>query len=227
MSLYQRYANGAVKSSDSGFKLDSENIGYYLSLCDKLDNEIRTLKSYIDIQTRLDNPSLQDYLYTPEYLNTRMTKLKSQITIDNDLQSYIESKKELDAVNEELKVVFPKVMDKTLGRDPEIQQRMSYLNDRRKQLEDKQVSIISAKYADLRNNLPKIFFMILEGVDMDTVHKCFNTMANVLMNRISAEEGAEGIMKFSEQKYNLPPSIYDPIRKNKVAAATKSPKGKK
>jgi hypothetical protein len=212
MSLYQRYTSKPESIAASGFKLDSENISYYLSLCDKLDQELKTLKSYIDIEDKLENPEKQDYLYTPEYLNARMAKLKPQMTFDDNMTNYISRKKELDRVNTEIKVVFPKVMDKDLGRDPLLHQQMSGLNDRRKQLEDEMVSIISSKYQELRDNLPKIFFMIFEGVDMDTVHRCFNNMASVLRNGMSVEEGAEDLMKFSEKKYGLPSSLYDPIR---------------
>lgn len=210
MSLYQRYAGGEVKKTS--FTLTKDNIGFYRDQCNKMDEELRNLRSYIEIVDKLNNADKQDYLFTPEYLNRRLEKLQSRLVLDENSEKFIEAKKELDSVNDEIKIVFPQAMDKELGKDPAIHERMSVLNDRRKELEDEMVEVFSQKYRDLRANLPKIFLMIIEGVDMETVGRCFSNMTAVLSDEISIEEGAEDMMRFSEAKYNLPSTMYDPIR---------------
>jgi len=219
MSLYQRYAQGDAKKNGT-FKLTKDNIGFYRDQSDKMDEELRRLKSYIEIKDKLDNPEKQDYLYTPDYLNRRMTKLQTQLVIDEKSKLYMNIKSELDGVNAEIKIVFPQVMDKETGKNPEIHEKMSDLNDKRKELEDDMVNAFADKYRDLHDNLSKIFFMILEGVDMETVQRCFRNMTAILSEQMSVDEGAEDMMSFSETKYNLPSTMYDPIR-------GKNPKGKK
>lgn len=212
MSLYRRYTKD-LPAATAGFKLDANNIGHYRQLSISMDESLRNLKSYIEVLERLEDKSKQDYLYTPEYLQGRLEKLRTRIVIDQANEKYIAAKKELDQVNEEIKVVLPQVMDKVTGRDPVLHERMSVLNDRGKELEDTLVNIITERYPELRANLPRIFFMILDGVDMETVRLCFDNMTKVLHNTLSVNSAAEDLMDFSQRKYNLPKSMYDPIRK--------------
>lgn len=226
MGLYRRYTKD-LPAGDDGFKLDADNIGLYRQYCISMDGELRSLKSYIEVLERLDDVSKQDYLYTPEYLQGRLEKLRNKITIDGDSERYISTKKELDQVNEEIRVVLPQVMDKVTGRDPALHERMSVLNDRCKQLEDTLVELISRKYPELRTNLPRIFFMILDGVDMETVLRCFDNMSKILGGTLTVEGGAEDLMDFTQRKYNLPKTMYDPIRKGGAKGPKKGGKGSK
>jgi hypothetical protein len=216
MSFYQRHTKD-LPASTPGFKLDEDNIIYYRQQCVKMDADLRLLKSLAEVKAKLADPSKQDYLYTPEYLQRRLEKLQKQLAETEtgiDWTHFSDKKQELDTINEESKNVFPQVMDKELGKDPAIHERMSYLNDRRKELEDQLLDIAAQSYQDLRANLPKIYFMIFEGVDMDTVLRCFDNMIKVLHNRVSVDAAAEDLMDFSQKKYNLPSSMYDPIRKS-------------
>jgi RNase P/RNase MRP subunit POP5 len=214
MSIYERYGTGEVKKQN--FKLTKDNILFYKDETQKMDKELKNLRSYLEITKKLQlDPEERDPLFTEEYLKRRLEKISENLVIDEIYQNYIDTSEELDKVNAEIKVVFPQVMDKKLGRNPEIHDKMSELNDRRKELEDQIVNILSQKFGDLRRNLPKIFFLVLDGVDMETVNRCFSNMISVLYGDITTEEAAESLMKFSEQKYNLPTNMFDPIRKKK------------
>uniref|UniRef100_A0A6C0J7S8 Uncharacterized protein n=1 Tax=viral metagenome TaxID=1070528 RepID=A0A6C0J7S8_9ZZZZ len=210
MSFYKRYTSEKVTKTD--FTLDKNNISFYREQCNDMDNVMRWTKSYLEIKSKLDNIDEQDYLFTPEYLKRRMDKLNKQHDLDDNILAYIDIKKQLDTVNLEIQCIFPTVMDKELGKNPKVHEEMSELNDKRKALEDNMIEVYTLRYPDLRKNLRDIFFMILDGVDMETVNKCFDNMISVLGNKMTTDEAANDLMDHSQTKYNLPETLYDPLR---------------
>lgn len=220
MSLYHRYAKGDVKKSD--FKLTTDNIMFYKDLCKTMHNEISWAKSYCSIVNKINDPNQQDdYLFTPEYLERRLNKLKADREIDDSMQTYLNTLQEFNEVEDKCKLQFREAMDKEKGKSVEVQEEMSRLNDLRKSLEDKIDQIYSDRYGKLKTNLPKIYYSILEGVDMTTVSRCFQRMYDVLTENMDIESATEDLLNDSQQRFNLPPEVYSSIRQK-----IKKPKNK-
>lgn len=221
MSLYSRYAQGDVTKTK--FKLTSQNITEYRDQANEMNDELRWIKTLLSVRDKLNDPEKQDdILYTPEYLRRRLDKLEKMRTIDETTSKYIEIKAALDKTNDEISIVFPKAIDKDEGNNPEIQNRMSELNDKRKELENDLDSVFGQKYEKLKKNMPKVYYMILESVDMNMVNSCFNKMISVLAQNLSPDEAANQLMDESISRYKLPKTMYDPIR-----TKPRSKKGKK
>jgi hypothetical protein len=223
MSLYRKYAQGpAVKGE---FTLSAENIESYHKMAMQMDKELRWMKTLTNLLSKKEHPEQNtDSLYTPEYIDQRIKKLLSQNYYQTEtahVEQYIAKLKELEEVEKELEIVRPLVFDKEEGKKPENHERMSVLNDKWKQLLEEKNNIFGDKYPDLKNNLPKIYYMILEDVDMDTLNSCFLKMKAVLLDRLTPEEAANKLMDESQSKYNLPKTIYDPIRSNRRTGKTR------
>ena len=211
MSLYVKHAQGAVEKTD--FELSANNIDEYLKYAVDMDEEVRCVNAHIDLQYKLEHVNeMDDDLYTEEYLIARLDKLRKRRPIDELAQKVIDTKESLNAVNREIDVVKPLVFDAVEGTKPENHERMSLLDDKRKELEEAIAEIYAEKYPHLKEHMKKIFYMIVEGVNMDTVKSCFRQMRLVLVQGISTEEAASVLMSESEAQYNLPKGIYDPIR---------------
>jgi hypothetical protein len=150
-------------------------------------------------------------LYSEEYIRKRIAKIESE----REIQTYeqqIKVEKDLLKAEQDIDTMRPLVLDPEEGKKVEHHEKMSQYSDRYSLLEEQRNDIYGAKYKDLKTNLPKIYYMILEGVDIDTVNSCFIKMKNVLNGKITAEAAASSLMDESSVKYNLPKSIYDPIR---------------
>jgi hypothetical protein len=214
MTLYRKHAQGETVKGD--FSLTYDNIDRYHTMAKSMDDEVRWAKTVINLRNKRDYPELNaDSLYTPEYIARRLEKITLQRPITGDLEELIKSSQELDNVEREMAKMRPLVFDPEEGKKVEHHERMSELNDRFNALEEQINSMYARKYGELQLHLPKIYYMILEGVDMDTVNSCFNKMKSVLSGRLTTEEAASKLMDESQTKYNLPKTIYDPIRMNR------------
>ncbi len=214
MTLYRKYAQGAPVKGD--FSLTYENVDKYHQLSQQMDEEIRWLKTVINLRKKLANPEdTADSLYTPEYIQRRLAKLEAQRAMTEDMNTCIKIAEELAQIDQQMSVLRPLVFDKVEGQKVEHHERMSDLHDRFTALEEQQNDIYGSKYPDLKKNLPKIYYMILEGVDMETIDSCFTKMKSVLSGMLTAEEAANKLMDESQKKYNLPSTLYDPIRVNR------------
>lgn len=220
-----KHAQGdVVKSGD--FTLDKNNIDQYLEFAVKMDEEVKWLNSINDIKHKLAHPdTIDDELYTEEYLQRRLEKYMEKHEMTDDIEKICQLKADLAEVNNEISQVRPLVFDQVEGKKPEHHIRMSDLDDRRKQLEEDINEIYGAKYPNLKKNLVKIYYMILEGCDINTVISCFRQMKDVLMDRKTTDQAANELMDESATRYNLPSTIYDPIRK--AHKGTKGTKGGK
>lgn len=222
-----RHAQGeAVKGE---FDLTRDNIDEYLEYSVQMDKQIRRLNVINDLRHKLEHmDELDDELYTEEYLKRRLEKVTAEMggCTPEEEASMAEIrglKADLAAVNKEIDVVRPLVFDKVEGTKAENHERMSDLDDERKRLEEEINDYYGKKFPKLKENLPKIYYMILDGVDMDTVVSCFRKMKMVLMDQLGTDEAAGELMDESTTKYNLPSGLYDPIRQG----APKGKKGKK
>ncbi len=222
-----KHAQGLVVKGD--FTLTGDNIDEYEKYAVNLDADLRWINSYIDLQYKLDHlAELNDELYTEAYLKGRLEKLKAQrqcdISCDEMAQKLIAAKAELVRINKEIDTVRPLVFHPEEGKKPEHHERMSDLDDRRKQAENLIAEICAEKYPLLKANLLKIFYMIVEGCEIETVRSCFRQMKLVLVYGLSTEEASSVLMKESIDRYNLPKGIWDPIKtgtKNTKAKGTK------
>lgn len=206
-----KHAQGPAEKGD--FNLTRENIDSYQSMANNMDEEIRWTKTLLNLRYKLAHPEENaDSLYTVDYLNRRLEKIMLQRPINNDTEKYILLSEELDHINKEIAIMRPIVFDPEEGQKPENHEKMSMLTDRWNELEEAKNEIYGSKYPNLKTNLPKIYYMILEGVDMGTVNSCFNKMKSVLCGNLSTEQAANRLMDESQAKYNLPKTIYDPIR---------------
>ena len=223
MTLYRKHAQGQTVKGD--FSLTNDNIDKYHTMAKQMDEDVRWVKTYLNLLNKRDYPELNtDSLYTPEYISRRLEKLKAQNPLTQDVEKLIKVTQELEKVEKEMAKMRPLVFDKIEGQKVEHHERMSELNDRFNELEEEINNIYALKYGDLRTHLPKIYYMILEGVDIETVNSCFIKMKFVLSGKLSTEAAASKLMDESQAKYNLPKTIYDPIRMN-GSAGTKT-KGK-
>jgi hypothetical protein len=216
MSLYRKHAQGDTVK-DSSFDLTRGNIDQYMKYAVDMHESINWINHLNDIQYKLDHiDELDDDLYTEEYLNRRLEKIKSKRQAsDADVAEIREIKRKLAVVNSEIDEVKPLVFDKIEGQKEEHHIRMSDLNDRRKELEEEINEFYGRKYSDLKTHMPKVYYMIIDGVDIMMVQSCFMKMKSVLLGEQSVEEAANTLMDESTSKYNLPSTIWDPIRSKK------------
>lgn len=235
-----KHAQGEPVKGD--FDLTRDNIDEYMDYSIQMDKQIRRLNVLNDLKYKLDHvDELDDELYTKEYLVRRLEKVQAEMASDGKLATEEEAsldeirrlKSELADINKEIDKVRPLVFDKVEGTKAENHERMSDLDDERKRLEEAINDYYGKKFPKLKANLPKIYYMILDGVDMDTVVSCFRKMKMVLMDQLGTEEAASELMDESTSKYNLPAGLYDPIRqgakklKSKGSKGSKGKKGKK
>ena len=212
MSIYHRYGQGNATTGQS-FVLNEDNLEEYSRMCEAFHSELSWVRSMISLEKRLAQPTPDDeLLYTPEFIQRRLEKLKLKHDWTDTSREYLRIQQELEKVNSEISVVFPQVMTEGMATK-ELSDRMEELNDQRIVLEDESIKLYAKKYKDLKENLPKIFFMILEGVDMDTVRMCFAKFKMVLHGRISANAATEQLMNNSIERYNLPKNMYDHLKK--------------
>ena len=212
-----RHAQGDPKKGD--FTLTADNIDRYLDYALTMDRQVRWFNNVDDLNHKLKHPEeVRDELYTPEYIKRRLEKLDAEAdgTADETAESrdkLFSIKTALRDVNAQISVVRPLVFDLELGKNPEHHERMSLLDDERKSLEDQIDLFYRERFPKLYAHLPKIYYMIVEGVDISTVVSCFRQMKDVLQNKKSVESAASTLMDESVTKYNLPAGIWDPIKK--------------
>lgn len=211
-NLYRRYGQGEPVKTDD-FSLTKDNIDQYLDYAVQMNEEVNWIHHMIDVKYKLDHlDEVDDELYTEEYLQRRLEKIMNKRQMTPELEQLRDIKKELMEVNRELEKVRPLVFDKIEGQKEENHVRMSDLNDKMKETEDKVDEFYQGRYPKLRTNLRKIYYMVIDGVDMNTVKSCFNQMKQVLNKEKSSEQAASELMDESQERYNLPANIWDPIR---------------
>ena len=213
MSLYRKYAQGeAVKTN---FNLTLSNIDEYIFMSNLMNDELRSIKTLLSLYKKRENPNPD---YSEEYINTRINSIESNVfkVFDKDeMQARIKVEQELIFLEAEMDKMRPLVFDQEEGKKPEHHEKMSSLSDRYTLVEEEKNTLYGIKYLNLKTNLPKIYYMILEGVDINTVNSCFANMKKVLSGDITTEKAADSLMDESTRKYNLPKTIYDPIRPTK------------
>ena len=226
MSLYRRHAQGAPVKGD--FSLTVDNIDQYLGYAMDMNDEILWLNHLADLHHKLENiATLDDELYTEEYLKRRLAVLESKRDMSEDLRKIQSIKSRLTDLNKEIGMVKPLVFDKEEGKKPEHHAKMSELDDQRKHLEEEINNFYGQKYPNLKQNLPKVYYMIIDGCDITTVQSCFMQMKQVLQGKKTTEQAAGALMDESSAKYNLPSTIWDPIRINTRGSKGSKSKGSK
>lgn len=211
MSLYRKHAQGAPEKTD--FRLTTDNIDQYLKYAIDMHEEIGWLNHLNDLLYKLNHlDELDDELYTKEYLERRIEKLRATRPQNEGVEQLRDIKARLFAVNKEIETVRPLVFDKVEGQKEEHHIRMSDLDDQRKALEEEINEFYGQRYPNLKRDLPKVYYMVIDGVDISTVRSCFMQMKDVLLGRKTTEQAANILMDESTAKYNLPSTIWDPIR---------------
>jgi len=189
-----------------------------------MNDDIIWLNHMSDLQYKLEHlEHLDDELYTKEYLERRIEKVRATRN-GTDTESLEEMKKikaDLVYVNKEIDKVRPLVFDKVEGQKEEHHVMMSELDDRRKELEDQVDGFYGQRYPNLKQNMKKIYYMIVDGVDINTVQSCFMQMKQVLLSNKTPEEATNELMDESTTKYNLPSTIWDPIRSKTIKKSKK------
>ena len=210
MSIYKKYAQGPVKAST--FVLDANNIGEYLAYARDMYGEYHHIETLCDLEYKLANPqTVDDELYTPEYLRSRLERTKAARPMSDELEAIKALKSRLHEVNRQIAHMRPIVFDAERGKDPAAHERMSTLDDERKSLEEDICTAFTDRYLALQRDLPKIFYIILDGVDFHNVEQCFVMMRRVLVNGASYESATADLAQDASRKYNLPQGFWDPI----------------
>jgi hypothetical protein len=210
MSIYRKYAQGPVKNSD--FVLDSNNISEYLAYARNMYDELHHIETLCDLEYKLANQDkVDDELYTPEYLQGRLARLGQSREMTSELSVIKSMKERLYQVNMQIDTLRPIVFDQVRGKDPLVHERMSTLDDERKTLEEDICTAFGARYTALQRDLPKVFYIILDGVDFNNVEQCFAMMRRVLVNGTTYENATAGLAQNASRKYNLPQGFWDPI----------------
>jgi hypothetical protein len=202
---------------DTGFRFNDENFEDYYQNSMKMSEDVRWVKNIVDIKYKLKNPETIDTsLYTTDYLEMRLKKIEQQKTANEVLERIIALTDELAEVNRGIDVMRPIVFDPVEGTKPENHEKMSLLDDKRKELEDAIADTYATMYMDLYKNLPKIFGLIMECVDVDTLRSCFKQMRMVMSGQNTHDKGFNQLLNESMEKYKLPSGFWDPIlSKNK------------
>jgi hypothetical protein len=216
MSIYNRYGQGPIDPNT--VNLTSDNIERFYEFAVEMDSEVSVLNNISNLELKLAKleagVSLDDSLYTKEYIQSRISKLKARMTKDSEemREKIAAVKTKLAKVNAEIAQLRPIVFDQELGKDVMVHIRMSELDDERQQLEDDYVQIFRDKYSELCNALPKVFYMILDGGDFNTIKSCFTQMRLVLSGKVSVDAATDRLMQESSQRYNLPSGFWDPLK---------------
>jgi predicted AAA+ superfamily ATPase len=80
-------------------------------------------------------------------------------------------------------------------------------------LEDELVKLYQETYPLLYEVLPKIFYLLIDGVDIKTIESCFAKLKQVLSGQISTKSAENALMAESSEKYKLPTGFWDPMIK--------------
>jgi hypothetical protein len=206
MSIYHRYGKGPF--TPSPVKLTLENLNYYYALASKMDAELKWIDSLNGIKQKL---KLNTPDYPKEYLEARLKKVQSDPVGENLSEDIIQLKGQLNVISFEMKQQLPIVMDKEAGKNPDEHRKMSELDDRRKEVEDELHEVYKKTYPELFQVLPKIFYLIIDGCDINTVKSCFGQLQKVLTGQITAKSATDNLMAESSEKYNLPKGFWDPM----------------
>lgn len=213
-SLYKTHAQGDVVKTD--FTLTIQNIDEYIKYSIEMQEDIKWFSNVINLEHKLAHlDEVDDELYTEEYLKRRLTKVKSERNMTEEVNRLFKIKEDLYYVNKDISVVRGLVFHPEEGKKPEHHERMSDLDEKRIDLEEQINTFYGERYPDLKKNLPKIYYMIIDGCDIETVISCFYKMKMVLSNQLTSEQAANSLMNESSTKYNLPNTIWDPIRNKK------------
>lgn len=199
---------------DTGFRFTQDSFEEYYQDSMKMSDDVRWVKNIVDIQYKLQHPeTLDETLYTIEYLETRLKKIQQQKSTTVILDKVIQLTEQLSEVNNGIDEMKPIVFDPVEGTKPENHEKMSCLDDKRKELEDAIADTYASLYPNLYKHLPKVFGLIMECVDVDTLKSCFRQMRLVFSDQRSHDEGFNTLMEESSEKYNLPSGFWDPIVK--------------
>lgn len=214
MSWYQRHISSDV--ADTGFRFTEENFEEHYQASIQMSEDVRWIKNIVDIRYKLQHPeTIDDSLYTVEYLEMRLKKIQQQKTPTAELETIIKLTDELSEVNRNIDIMKPVVFDPVEGTKPENHEKMSVLDDKRQELEDSIADTYASIYPSLLTNLPKIFGLIMECVDIDTLKNCFRQMRLVMSKTTTHDEGFTKLMNDSIERYKLPKGFWNPVLNKK------------
>jgi hypothetical protein len=218
-------------SPNPDFKLDIDNIDTYLDMSVQMHEEIKWINRIANLENKLDAFSktleadeesdvaeivvtipVTDDLYTEEYVTRRLSKLKSEHEWTESHAALLVVVKESNRIKEEIKVVFPLAMEGKEGYS----KKMGDLHEARLEVEARLVNMYQARYLDLCRNMPKIYDVIYQGGDINTVRRCFVEMKSVMKGQQTSEQATSRLMKNASAQYGMPSSVWDPIRLNKT-----------
>jgi hypothetical protein len=220
MSIYQRLGQGPFTPSKK--KITAANVDQYYTMAANMDAEIKWVDSYVSLVEKLKPGAevvegaegAKEAAYSPEYVQARLAKLKTDPIAGSKNADLIDVKTRLKEVVSSMKAQLPIVMDKTLGSDVAEHQKMSDMDDERKRLEDALVEGYRKRYPLLHEVLPKVFYLLVDGCDMATVQSCFTQLKKVLTGEITSQNATSTLMNESTERYNLPKGFWD-VKKEK------------
>ena len=210
---------GEAKTRE-GFALTADNIDEYTALCMRMFEELNLVNSILSLEEKERKPDQNDFLYTPEFIAARKAKLTARFeattgaaSSSHYLVNYRTLNTQLNEVNAHIAVALPAALSEQATQADS--DRMEELNNKRVALEDQIVEVLSTEFREVKECLPKIYYMIIEGVDRTTLETCFLQMKRVLSGQTSADDAMGALMKQSIKRYNLPAGVYDHLTKNK------------
>jgi hypothetical protein len=213
MSIYHRYGKGPFEPSP--VQLTLENMEEYYQEAVTMDAELKWMDSLNGLKRRVNNKNEEaNKLFPKEYLIARLEKIQSDPLISKIPEEIIKLKDELSGINVAMKQQLAVVLDKEMGTNPLEHKKMSELDDRRKNVEDELHNWYKITYEKIYHVLPKIFYLIIDGCDIETVKNCFAQLQKVLSGQITAKSATDNLMAESSEKYNLPKGFWDPMLKS-------------
>jgi hypothetical protein len=108
----------------------------------------------------------------------------------------------------------PKVFDKNYFGDEALHENFSKLNDEYKQLTRTVGRYIDELDPEIKAKYPELYSILARGdSDIYVIKNAIRSFERVQKGDISVEKGIEDGMDFTIQHYNLPPDLFDHMRK--------------
>jgi hypothetical protein len=178
--------------------------------------ELLKVMAWADAFSRLelrlkDLSDLDSEIHTEEILRRRYKK-HSENPYAQKYAKLKTIKTEQRQLEHDMQELRPKVWgttELTLLSDHE---RMSQMNDRRKELDIELDNYLAEFFPKMKRIIPGVYEKIINGIDEEDLNIAFKMMRRVINGQINEKQAVNTMMDQSEKKYGLPKGFYKNMR---------------